>query len=96
MYPNSILHVSLCLLHTCLVLMGICNFIFSSKCVFVFCFFFIFFSGRQDTRAASRRRSRPSTDDRGGGHEGLSGVVSGGEEAEGDKRGARSLLHHGG
>lgn len=53
-------------------------------------------SGRQDTRAGGRRRAGPSTDDRGGGHEGLLGVVSGGEEAEGDQRGARGLLHQGG
>lgn len=52
-------------------------------------------SGRQDTGAAGRRRADPSADDRGGGHEGLLGVISGRKEAQGDERGARGLLHHG-
>lgn len=52
--------------------------------------------GRQDSRAAVRRGASPSTDDRGGGHEGLPCGVFGREEAKGDQRGAGGLLHDGG
>lgn len=48
---------------------------------------------RQDLRAAGRGGAGPPAADRGGGHEGLLGVVPGGEEAEGDERGAGGLLH---
>lgn len=51
---------------------------------------------RQDLRAAGRGGAGPPAADRGGGHEGLLGVVPGGEEAEGDERGAGGLLHQGG
>lgn len=49
---------------------------------------------RQDSRAADGRGSRPAADDRGGGHARLAGVLPGGEEAEGDPRGARGALRH--
>lgn len=54
------------------------------------------FCGRQDLRAAGRRGAHPAAAARSGGHEGLPGGVPGGEEAEGDQRGAGGLLHHGG
>lgn len=56
----------------------------------------VFVPGRQDLRAAGRRRADPPAAHRGGGHEGLLGAVPGGEAAEGDKRGAGGLLHEGG
>lgn len=58
-------------------------------CVCVFC-------GRQDLRAAGRRGAHLAAAAGSGGHEGLAGVVPGGEEAERDQRGGGGLLHEGG
>lgn len=54
------------------------------------------FCGRQDLRAAGRRGAHLAAAAGSGGHEGLAGVVPGGEEAERDQRGGGGLLHEGG